>query len=82
MILKRLSVFICPLLILAGLESLLLFDNWKILFIISVFLIVILFLFLKLLIKEKILSQDFFYLSVLPFLLLFTLVIFLLILGA
>lgn len=79
MIFKRLSVFICPFLILIGLE--LLFFDIRLIYVIPIILTLVLLLFLNILIKEKILSWDFFYLAVLPFLLLYSTILFLFLLG-
>jgi len=69
MLLKRLSVYFCPLLIFLGLE--LMFFQIKIIPACLIFIFIILLIFLKFLIREKIFSLNFFYLSILPFLLIF-----------
>jgi len=66
-IIKRIAVIFFPLLLLIGLE--LLFLKIELVYILFVVCLLILLLSLKLLIKEKVLSKIFFYLSVLPLLL-------------
>jgi len=80
MFLKRISVFICPLLIFFGLE--LLFYNLKTIYYLPILLSALLLFFLKFLIKEKIYSRDFIYLSILPFLLFYSTLGFLFLLGS
>jgi len=82
MIIKRLAVYLCAVLIIIGLELLLYFVDIRILLILYIGLALILLGFLKFFIKTKVFSKDFFYLSLLPLLLLLSIGIFLLILGS
>jgi len=79
MILKRLSVLLCPILLFLALE--LLFYNIKLVYFVIPLIIICLIFFLKILIEEKIFSKDFFYLSLLPFLLVFSTIGFLILLN-
>ncbi len=71
MLFKRLLVFICPVLLVLGLE--LLFLNIGLIYIIMPVLFLIILISLKLLIKVKFLSRDFCEFIILPFLLFITL---------
>jgi len=80
MLFKRISILLCPLLILGGLE--LLFYQTNLIYFLLAIMPIILFFFLKILIKEKLLSWNFWALSCLPILFLFATIGFLLILSS
>jgi len=69
MLIKRLLVYFCPFLIFLGLE--LIFYQIKLIPVCLIFIFLVLITCLKVLIKEKLFSLNFFYLSILPFLLIF-----------
>jgi hypothetical protein len=80
MFFKKITVYLCPVLIFLGLESLFLKIN--LIYILLLICSLILILSLKVIIKERFFSRDFFWLSLLPLLLLFTTVGFLLLLNS
>ncbi len=80
MLLKRLMVFICPLIIFISLE--LLFVNLKYIYYLLAIITLFLILVFKSLIKERLLSRDFWYLVILPLLLFYSTVAFLLLLNS
>jgi len=80
MLFKRLLVFICPSLIILGLESL--FLNIELIYIIAPILFLIILISLKLLIKAKFYSRDFWEFFILPFLFFITLSSVLFIVGS
>jgi hypothetical protein len=82
MIYKRFSVFICPLIFFLGLEFIFyLKQDVKLLAILLSILLLLLFIFLKFLIKEKVISRNFWYLSMLPLLFYVLVANFILVLG-
>lgn len=82
MLFKRLSVFICPLLLFIGLEAIFFAkQNLQLIIILLSSLLIILTLFLKSFIKEKFFSRYFWNLAILPILFYIFFSIFLIILG-
>ncbi len=78
--LKRISVFFCPLLTFLGLE--LLFYNIKLIYILLIVVSIVLIVFLKFLIDGKFISQEFWWLAILPLLLFYDTVSFLFLIGS